>query len=177
MKIGTISHELTIGEALKLRSAKTDRINELLAERSRSAWIYGDASKSLRSMDDIEEDLSRANADSTVLKVAINNTNVKNTVVFETKTLSLHLANLTIDYWNKELKSLKKLLKDPSAPDANDRYGFSRITTEDVQAEPLFDLGDVRDRIEVMDKNVRDLDSLRNAKNWNTKLTVNLFQA
>jgi hypothetical protein len=171
------SHDLNIGEALKLRSAKTDLINELLAERSRSSWKYGDGSKALRDMDDITSDLTTANADSIALKTAINGANVSNTIVFGTKTITLHEANLMIDYWNKELKSLKKLLKDPSAPDAGDRYSFSRITVDDVLAEPRFDLEDTRAEITVMEVNVRGLDSLRNAKNWSTKLIVDLFQA
>lgn len=178
MEANTVT--ITIGEGLRLVTSKSERITELLSERMRAAWGYEETKSQVRLFSEVCENLRNEVSDRIELKTQIAKTNLGTLVNFAGEEINLQTANLQIDFWRKEVKSLKQVLEDPTRSDPYSRrmsYHMQQRTTEDVLPQPFFELDALRAEISEYEVKIRELDSLRNKKNWEATVTVKLYYA
>lgn len=165
--------KMTIGEALRQVKKFKEQIGELVATMNNTAWYYEGSVSTTQEYTALAQRYDVVLESKRKLQVAIMAANLSNTVRYLERDISLSEAILIVDDLRREISTTKTRIKDPSTPDRG-RYGFGTRTKDELIPQPAFDPKGSRVALTIMSERLTALDTVLNAKNWKTTISVEL---
>ncbi|MFJ7952214.1 hypothetical protein ACIQZG_11890 [Lysinibacillus sp. NPDC096418] len=160
---------INLAEAVKLKSVLAKKVQELISELHRSAFVTiekGQTPKtSNRLMTTIEADLAQVRLDIRTLDRLVYEANIQNTVAFKGE----HLALVEAIELATQLRAEAELCKHFSTHEKETvrmGYGDSTMLYEIALYEPE----DYRERAATLEKEAHKLSNLINAKNYSVEI-------
>ncbi|QDQ00158.1 hypothetical protein FOH38_06245 [Lysinibacillus fusiformis] len=160
---------INLAEAVKLKSVLTKKVQELISELHRSAFVTvekGQAPKtSNRTMTVIESELAQVRLDIRILDRLVYEANIKNTVDFKSEQLTLVEAIELATQLRAEAE-LCKHFSTHEKESVRMGYGENTVLYEIAMYEPE----EYRERALRLEKDAHKLSNLVNAKNYSVEL-------
>ena len=160
---------ITLAEAVKLKSVLTKRIHELEDEMRRVAFTTiekgNTPEQGPRTLENVETELDEVRLDSRVLDRLMYRANIDHTIDFQGQPLAIVEA---IELAT-QLRAKSRFYKELSTAEKEEiQYGYSESTT--IYRVALFDPEDYRIKSLQLEKDAHKLSNLINAKNYSITL-------